>query len=105
MELSFSPDSGADFSKATVVSTGSAYGYTSIAIDDAGGAYVSWLERNGDNAKLLVRHVGSDGKAGPVTQVATGTRKSLGYPRIVRVGNELLIGWNTDSKVMTAKLM
>jgi hypothetical protein len=104
VELSLSPDSGADFGKATVVSTGSAYGYTSIAIDDAGGAYVSWLERNGDNAKLLVRHVGADGMAGPVTQVATGTRKSLGYPRIVRVGNELLIGWNTDSKVMTAKL-
>jgi hypothetical protein len=104
VELSLSPDSGADFSKATVISTGSAYGYTSIAIDDAGGAYVSWLERNGDAAKVLVRHVSADGAAGPVAQVATGSRKSLGYPRIVRAGNETLIGWNTDSKVITAKL-
>jgi hypothetical protein len=104
VELALSPDSGADFTKATVVSTGSAYGYTSIAIDDAGGAYVSWLERSGDGAKVLVRHVSPDGTPGPVTQVATGSRKSLGYPRIVRAGNDTLIGWNTDSKVMTAKL-
>jgi len=104
VELALSPDSGADFSKAAVISTGNAYGYTSIAIDDAGGAYVSWLERGEDNAKVLVRHVSADGGAGPVTQVATGTRKSIGYPRLVRAGNETLIGWNTDSKVMTAKL-
>ena len=104
VELALSADSGATFSKAAVISTGSAYGYTSIAIDDAGGAFVSWLERGGETAKVLARHVSADGAPGPVIQIATGTRKSLGYPRIVRAGNETLIGWNTDSKVMTAKL-
>ncbi|MDP9055606.1 MAG: hypothetical protein M3N93_15095 [Acidobacteriota bacterium] len=104
VELAMSPDSGADFSKAVVISTGNAYGYTSIAIDDAGGAYVSWLERGGDNAKLLARHVSADGTAGPVTEVATGARKTLGYPRLIRAGKETLIAWNTESKVMTAKL-
>jgi len=87
-----------------VVSTGDAYGYTSIAIDDAGGAYVSWLERGGDGAKVLARHVSADGVAGPVAQVAAGTRKNLGYPKIVRAGNETWIAWNTDSKAQTAKL-
>jgi hypothetical protein len=104
VELALSPDSGADFGKAVVVSTGSSYGYTSVAIDDAGGAYVSWLERSGDGAKLLARYVAANGTPGPVTQVATGSRKSLGYPRIVRAGNETFIGWNTDSKIVTAKL-
>jgi hypothetical protein len=104
VELSLSMDSGATFSKATVISTGQAYGYTNIAIDDAGGAYVSWLERGGDGARVLARHISADGTAGPVVQVAAGTRKSLGYPRIVRAGNETWIAWNTDSKVQTAKL-
>jgi hypothetical protein len=104
VELAFSMDSGATFSKAAVVSTGQAYGYTSIAIDDAGGAWVSWLEHSGDGARVLARHVSADGVAGPVAQVAAGTRKNLGYPRIVRAGNETWIAWNTDSKVQTAKL-
>jgi hypothetical protein len=104
VELALSMDSGATFSKAAVISTGQAYGFTSIAVDDAGGAYVSWLEHAGDGARLLARHVSADGVAGPVTQVAAGTRKNLGYPRIVRAGNETWIAWNTDSKAQTAKL-
>lgn len=104
VELAFSMDSGATFSKAVVVSTGQAYGYTSIAIDDAGGAYISWLEHGGDGARILARHVSAEGVAGPVAQVAAGTRKNLGYPRIVRAGNETWIAWNTDSKAQTAKL-
>src|SRR5580658_6846881 len=104
VELALSADSGATFSKAAVVSTGDAYGYTSIAIDDAGGAYVSWLERGGDSARVLARHVSAEGVAGPVVQVAAGTRKNLGYPRVVRAGNETWIAWNTDSKAQTAKL-
>ncbi|HEY3827355.1 MAG TPA: sialidase family protein [Bryobacteraceae bacterium] len=104
VELAMSTDSGATFSKATVISTGQSYGYTSIAIDDAGGAFVSWLEHGGDGAKVLARHISADGTAGPVAQVAAGTRKSLGYPRLVRAGNETWIAWNTDSKVQTVKL-
>lgn len=105
VELAFSPDSGSTFTKAAVVSTGSAYGYASVAIDDAGGAYVSWLERSGDGAKILARHVLRTGTTGPVVDVASGTRKSLGYPRIVRAGNETWIAWNTDSKIQTARLV
>jgi len=104
VELALSMDSGATFSKAVVVGTGQAYGYTSIAIDDAGGAYVSWLEHAGDGARLVARHFSADGTAGPVAQVAAGTRKNLGYPKIVRAGNETWIAWNTDSKAQTAKL-
>jgi hypothetical protein len=104
VELAFSMDSGATFSKAAVVSMGPAYGYTSVAIDDAGGAFVSWLERGGDGARILARHVSADGVAGPVAQIAAGTRKSLGYPKLVRAGNETWIAWNTDSKGQTARL-
>jgi hypothetical protein len=104
IQMVFSMDSGATFSKPVTVSTGEAYGYTSVAVDEAGGGYVSWLERGGDGARVLARHVSADGKPGPVVQVAAGTRKSLGYPKIVRAGNETWIAWNTDQKAGTAKL-
>jgi hypothetical protein len=104
VELAMSADSGATFSKAAVISTGSAYGYTSIAVDDAGGAFVSWLERAGEGAAVLARHVSADGVAGPVVRVASGSRKNLGYPKIVRTGSETWIAWNTDSKAQTARL-
>lgn len=105
VEIAFSPDSGATFGKATVASTGPAYGYASVALDDAGGAYVSWLERGGDGARVLARHIQNTGAAGPVIEVAAGTRKNLGYPRILRAGNEVWIAWNTESKIQTAKLV
>jgi hypothetical protein len=104
VELALSSDAGATFSKAEVVSTGQAYGYASVAADDSGGAFVSWLERGADGARVLARHISADGAAGPVAQVATGTRKSLGYPKIVHAGGETWIAWNTDSKARTAKL-
>lgn len=104
VEFAASADDGATFGKAVTVSTGEAYGYTSTASDGAGGAYVSWLERGNGSARLLVRHVSETGVPGPVAQVATGTRKDLGYPHILRAGNDVWIAWNSSSKVETARL-
>jgi hypothetical protein len=106
VEMAFSSDDGATFSKASVVSTGQAFGYTSVVMDDAG-ALVSWLERGGGSARILVRRVTAAGVAGPVTQVAQGDRASLGYPRMLRAGGETWIAWgNADSgsKVSVAVL-
>jgi hypothetical protein len=104
VQLTLSADAGVTFGKPTVVSTGESYGYTSVAVDDAGGAFVSWLERAGGGARLLVRYVSGTGVAGPVTQVATGSRKSLGYPRLVPAGKDVWIAWNTESKAQTGRL-
>jgi hypothetical protein len=104
IEYAASNDSGATFTKASVISSGEAYGYASTAIDDSGGAFVSWLERGGGNARLLVRYVSNSGIPGPVSEVSAGTRKDLGYPRILRLGGDLWIAWNTPSRVQTARL-
>ena len=104
VELAFSTDAGATFGKPSVVSTGQSYGYTSVVVDDAGGAFVSWLERTDGGARLLVRYVSQAGVAGPVTQIATGSRKSLGYPRLALAGKDIWIAWNTESKVQSARL-
>jgi len=105
VEAAVSSDAGVTFGKAVVVSTGQAYGYTSAA-GDANGAFVSWLERSASGSgAVLARYVKATGELGPVIKVAEGTRKDLGYPRLLRSGNETWITWNTAAKAQTARLV
>ena len=107
-QMVFSSDGGATFTKPVLVSTGRSFGYTSIALDDQGGALVSWLDQSGEGARVVVRQVSAAGVAGPVIQVAQGSRKSLGYPRILQAGNETWVAWTssaTSAKVQTFRLV
>ena len=107
VEMVFSTDDGATFTKPVTVSTAVAYGYTSIALDDDGGALVSWLEKGGTDARIMVRKVDANGTPGAAVQVAQGNRKSLGYPKILRTGGETWITWagsGGNDKVHTARL-
>jgi len=103
VEIAFSPDSGATFSKPVTVSTGQSFGYTALTLDADGNAIVSWLERGAQGARVLVRGVTPAGVPGPVLEVAKGDKSALGYPKLIRAGNEILIGWG-GSKVQTASL-
>ncbi len=106
VQMVFSSDGGSTFSKPVLVSTGRAFGYTSVALDEAGGATVSWLEQGGAGARVLARQVSATSAAGPVIQVAEGSRQSLGYPRLLQGGNETWIAWGTAApKLQTARLM
>ena len=106
VEALFSSDSGSTFGKPVLVSTGKAFGYTAVALDDQGGAYVSWLEQSDKGARIYVRQISSAGVAGPVTQVAEAGRSALGYPRILHAGGETWIAWaGGGSKVQTARLV
>lgn len=98
VEMAFSKDDGATFSKPTLVSTGQAYGYSSVVLNDNGSATVSWLERGGGDARVLVRTVAADGTAGPVTEIARGDRHNLGYPRLLRAGGQTWIVAGTEVK-------
>ncbi len=106
-QIAMSSDAGVTFGKPVLVSTGHSFGYTSAAIEDDGGAMVSWLEQGPSNTRILARHVTAAGAAGPVIQVAEGSKQSLGYPRLVRAGAETWIAWGSgagDAKVQTARL-
>jgi len=106
-QIVFSTDGGTTFSKPVLFSTGRSFGYTSIALDEQGGALVSWLEQGGDGARILVRQISAAGAPGPVIQVAQGSRRNLGYPRILQTGNDTWIAWTssaTAAKVQTARL-
>lgn len=104
VQVAFSSDDGATFSKPALVSTGHAFGYTSAVLDDDGNAIVSWLEQGGQSgARVLVRQVSANGTAGPVIQVAEGGRMALGYPRLVHSQAGTFISWG-DKQVQTAQL-
>jgi len=107
-QLVFSADGGVTFGKPIRVSTGNSFGHVSAALDDQGGAFVSWIEegKGADGVLLLARHVTGAGVAGAVTQVAQGPRLSIGYPRLLHAGSEAWIAWGNSgaSKIQTARI-
>jgi hypothetical protein len=104
VELVFSEDSGNTFSKPFVVSTGHAFGYSSVVLIDNGSAYVSWLERKDDgSARVMARYVPTAGSMGPAVEVASGGRMALGYPRLSHSAAGTLIAWG-NNKLQTARL-
>ncbi|MBI2683290.1 MAG: hypothetical protein HYX26_08780, partial [Acidobacteriales bacterium] len=108
-QLVFSSDGGATFSKPIRVSSGNSFGHASVALDEQGGAFVSWIEegKGADGVRLLARQVTAAGVAGPVTQVAQGSRQSIGYPRLLHAGSETWIAWGNSGtgKIQTARLV
>ena len=102
--LAFSNDDGATFTKPVMLSSGHAFGYTSLGLEDDGGAIVSWLEQDAAGAKVMVRRVSAAGVAGPAVEVAKGGKMALGYPKLFHSGNDTLIAWGSGKKVETASL-
>ncbi len=102
--MAFSNDSGSSFTKPVLLSTGHAFGYTSMALDEEGGAIVSWLEQSPEGAKVLVRRVTAAGVAGPVVEVAKGGKMALGYPKLFHNGSDTFVAWGSTKGVQTASL-
>ncbi len=105
VEVVFSADGGSTFGKAVTVSTGHAFGYTSVALAEDGSALVSWLQRGGGDGptQVLARRVTSAGVAQPVVEVGKGGQKELGYPKVFHSGAETWIAWG-GGKLQTARM-
>lgn len=102
--IAFSDDSGSSFGKPVTLSTGHAFGYTAMALDEDGGAIVSWLEQSPEGARVLVRRVTAAGATGPIVEVAKGGKMALGYPKLFHNGSETFIAWGSSKHVETASL-
>ncbi len=107
VQLVFSSDAGATFGKPLVINTGDALGHTSVVLTDDGGAVVSWIEEAGDSSRVLCRIISPAGAAGPPVQVAQGSTRSIGYPRLLQANKETWITWGNspDGRVQTARLV
>ena len=95
VHVAFSVDGGASFAPPTRIDGGAPAGRVGIALDDTGGAIVSWLERvPPDAGEVRVRKVSQRGALGaPFTISRTSAERASGFPRIVRSGNSLIAAW------------
>ena len=106
-QIAISSDSGTTFGKPILVSTGHSFGYTSAVLEDDGGVVVSWLEQGPSDTRILARRVTATGALGPVIQIASGSKQSLGYPKLIHSGADTWIAWasaGADGKVQTARV-
>jgi hypothetical protein len=104
VSVAFSNDSGSSFTKPVLLSTGHAFGYTALALQEDGGAIVSWLQRSPEGASVMVRRVTAAGVAGPAVEVAKGGKMALGYPKLFHNGSDTFIAWGNARQVQTASL-
>lgn len=106
VHLAFSNDSGRTFADPIRVDDGNAVGRVDVVLLSDGSALVCWMSGTAEKGMTKVRRVGSDGSLDAISTVAeTDIARSSGFPRIARMGNDLLFAWTEfgkPSRVSTA---
>lgn len=96
-------DAGATWGAPIEVDAGRPLGRVDIELLGDGSAMVAWLETTDNAAEVRVRRVRQNGRADAAFPVAeTAQARSSGFPRMARVGNELLIAWTSAEGVRVA---
>ncbi|WP_420635857.1 sialidase family protein [Candidatus Palauibacter sp.] len=90
----FSDDGGATFGPRIRVDDGLPLGRVDIERLDDGSAVAVWLEASDATPRILARRVWPDGSMEvPLMISETAGERSSGFPRMVRIGDELLVAW------------
>lgn len=104
--LAFSNDGGRTFSAPVDIDDGRPIGRTDIVLLADGTALVSWLESTAFGEELRYRRVLDDGSPKPSrTLVRSATGRTMGFPRLLRQGDSVLIAWTESgppTRVRTA---
>ena len=96
--VAFSEDRGATFGPRIRIDEGLPLGRVDIERLDDGSAVAVWLEASNETPRLLARRVWPDGSMEtPVLVSETAGERSSGFPRMVRIADELLIAWTLAS--------
>lgn len=104
VRVAFSSDGGATFAKPVVIDAGAPMGRVDLLLLDDGSAFVTWLDGEGKDGAIVARRVTRDGKLGPaITVTKTATARSAGFPRIARIGRDVVVAW-TDSAAKQVRL-
>jgi hypothetical protein len=90
----FSKDGGATFGAPVRLDDQESLGRVDIELLDDGSAFASWVELSDRRAELRIRWIDGSGARGAAQSVAgVGTERTTGYPRLARVGRQLLFAW------------
>ena len=97
VQAAFSSDGGASFGKPLVLDDGSPLGRVDLVLDADGSGVVGWYAFAEEGAALRLRRMRPDGRLGSTATLATTTpARSSGFPRLLRLGDRLLITWVDD---------
>jgi len=101
VNVAFSKDGGATFSKPVRVDDGKAIGRVDIEMLAEKTAKVSWME----GAVIKAASVYSDGRKDPSIIIASSSEsRSSGFPQMTKSGNKIIFAW-TDDKEKKIKLV
>ncbi len=90
----FSADAGASFGDPVRVDDGQPRGRVDVELLADGSAIVVWLELTEPDAEIRARRITPDGMVGSSWLVSsTSEARASGFPRMVRVGDDLLFAW------------
>jgi len=89
----FSANGGESFDPPIRIDEGLPVGRVDIELLDDGTAIVTWLEGS-DGPRILARRIGPGGESDPPVEIArTSGARSSGFPRVIRLAEELLVAW------------
>lgn len=91
----FSQDAGKTWTAPIRLDDNASLGHVDIEMLDDGSAIASWMEFAGGKSQLKVRRITAAGQRSAAAEVP-GVGRVSGYPRMTRMGNEILLAW-TDS--------
>ena len=92
--VAFSRDAGRTFGPPIRVDDQGSLGRVDAELLDDGSAMVSWIESANRETQFRVRRIEPSGRRSASVTVATlSNDRSSGYPRIARVGQELVLAW------------
>jgi hypothetical protein len=92
--VAFSSDEGKTFGTPVRVDEGKPLGRLDVEILPDGSAVALWIEYGEETTRLLARHITPTRSTSAVRTIAAiSPERASGYPRMVRVENELFIAW------------
>ncbi|TVP54926.1 MAG: hypothetical protein EA351_12105 [Gemmatimonadales bacterium] len=95
VRLAFSEDAGESFGDPIRIDDGKPVGRVAVSLLEGGEALVTWLETEGEDvASVRIRTAVDRGGPGPSETIAISSPgRSSGFPRMVRVGSDLIFAW------------
>jgi len=99
VKVAFSDDAGTTFAQPIEVDEGTPLGRVQVVILADRSALVSWMESSTKGANIKVRRIKKNGWRGEAATVAeSSSARSSGFPRMARVGNEVVFAWTQSDK-------
>jgi hypothetical protein len=102
--LAFSTDGGRTFGAPVRLDDTTSLGHVGVDMLPDGSAVASWVEFADMRSRLRVRRIEASGaKSAPVEIAGARGARVSGVPRLVRVGNELLVSWTESTSTDDAE--